>query len=559
MKAKKAAPIRCHPMSTSDQGTTDSSSLCSKAARNRHRLMSTNNDHHSTTNTTTTDSTSFYSYDGKTDINSRQMLCQAQHLQVSNKVTNIPDHFCQSDVPLALDLSNAYNLRMIGRSAFQCPSLQTIIWPTTNQTDDQDVGDTSPHLQELGAGAFEACCNLQHLDWSQLLQLISISESCFLACKGLQTIKMAPNLNRIGSQAFGYCKALREIQWNGIPIIELEADLFTACSQLTYLDLTDLKQLRIIGPRVFKNCKGLECVEFPASLETIGMGAFYGCESLKQVKFASDCTAPTNELLIDQAAFAKCTSLSFFDMPNCVTRLAPLTFWGCTNLETLILSPTLESIGGSALGNCVSLKEVTLPSTMNQESIGPNAFFNCPIELGSDIWYWHYPRHENDFHHNIFNDGRCLPSIVTKVKIIISGNAQWYASYAPIDHPNGKEALEWVDIQGNDDLLSAIQLSLQFPKATAATISKDRLIRMYNNAPICQSLFRTAIDDRQEHFVPKLFRTLMFQDDGDQQETRDIMEKFKEIQLVHANTIHQLVSRRVGIDFPFEPFAFLCS
>jgi hypothetical protein len=500
----------------------------------------------------------YYRYDGKTNNDLRQLL-RAQRIQVSNQATEIFDHSCQSNILVELDLSGAYNLRIIGRSAFHCPSLQTIAWPTIHQPDDDGDDEASPKLQNIGAGAFEACCSLQHLNWSQLLQLKSIGESCFLVCKGLETIKMAPNLSRIGSQAFAYCQALREVQWNGIPIMELEADLFTACSQLAHLNLTDLKQLRIIGPRVFRNCKGLQRVEFPPTLESIGMGAFYGCESLKQVKFASDCTAPTNQLLIEQAAFAKCTSLTFVDMPNFVTRLAPLTFWGCTKLETLILPPTLESIGGSALGNCISLKEVTLPSTMNQKSIGPNAFFKCPIERGSDVWFWHYPRHENDFHHDIFNDGRCLPSIVTKVKIIIAPDAQWYASYAPIDHPNGKEALQWVDIQGNDDLLSAIQLSLLFPKATASTISMDRLIRMYNNVPICQSYFRSAIDDRQEHFFPKLFRTFLFQEDDDQQETRDIMEKFEEIQLVHANTIHQLVCRRVGIDLPFEAFAFLCA
>jgi hypothetical protein len=37
---------------------------------------------------------------------------------------------------------------------------------------------------------------------------------------------------------------------------------------------------------VFSESKGLETVEIPKSVESIGLGAFRSCENLKEVRFA---------------------------------------------------------------------------------------------------------------------------------------------------------------------------------------------------------------------------------------------------------------------------------
>ena len=510
-----------------------------------------------------TESSPFFLYNGEQENTTTRPQLRAQHLQVSDNVSEIPDHFCNSDVPIHLNLSEACNLQVIGKSAFQCALLKKIEWPTTTTRTDVGGDDEeekacddslSPKLQDIRQEAFAFCCSLEELDLSTLHHLTSIGSASYAFCSAMKTIKMAPNLCHIGERAFSGCKALRDIDWNGMPLNELQADLFVKCSSLTSLDLSHLTELRTIGPRVFKDCTGLEFVKFPSTLESIGMGAFYGCESLKQVQFASHCTAPSKRLEIEQGAFAQCTSLTFFELPEYVTRLAPLTFWGCINLEKVIFQPTLESIGGSALGNCVALKEVTLPSTMNEESIGPNAFFKCPNAHGTDVWSWHYPRHENDYDENVFQDGKRLPANVTKLKIVAS--KRWVPSCLSFDHPNGTDALEWVDLQG-DDLLHAIQLSIMYPKATAQTLPVNRLIRMYNAAPTCRSDFKAAIDERRSHFFSNAFRLILYEMREDE-EKNDIMRKFVEIQLAHANTIHQLVSRRVHLDLPFEPFAFFC-
>ncbi|KAL3933261.1 MAG: hypothetical protein SGBAC_010477 [Bacillariaceae sp.] len=507
----------------------------------------------STSGQSETEYTAFYRFDGKESNDWEQL--HAEHLEVSSKVTEIPEHFCHAYAPISLDLSGACDLRMIGRRAFQCPRLQMVSWPEKNcrRKYDENDGSVSPQLQELEEEAFQGCCSLREVVWSQLHHLVSIGGKCFHRCTSLETVKMAPNLSHIGARAFAYCHALREIQWNRVPLMQLEEELFAECSQLTHLNLTDMNGLRIIRPRVFKNCKGLERVQFPSTLESIGSGAFYGCESLTEVKFARDCTSQTKQLLIGQAAFAKCTSLTSFDMPNYVPTLAPLTFWECTKLETLKLPPNLESIGGSALGNCIVLQEVVFPPNMKQESIGPNAFFKCPFERGTDIWYWQHPRHENDYDQNIFDDGLLLPTCVTKVMVVVSGE-HFFDSHAPIGHPKGEESLEWVDIQSND-LLSAIQLSNKFPRATASTISMDRLVRMYNSAPICWSDFCRTIKDRRKQFYSSSFRAILFCG-GRDQEKRDILEKFGKIQLAHVNTIHQFACGQVGLDLPLLPFAF---
>lgn len=59
-----------------------------------------------------------------------------------------------------------------------------------------------------------------------------------------------------------------------------------------------------------------------------------------------------------------------------VTAILPNGFAEATSLETVILPPSLVSIGAGAFLGCESLAEITLPSSL--VSIGASAFLGCP-------------------------------------------------------------------------------------------------------------------------------------------------------------------------------------
>ena len=101
-----------------------------------------------------------------------------------------------------------------------------------------------------------------------------------------------------------------------------------------------------IEPSAFANLSGLESVDIPQTVTTIG-----------------------------ESAFKNCTALQTLNLPSCITTIAKATFYGCTGLTSITLPPNLESIGEAAFAKCAALPSITFPITLG--TIGRNAFVGC--------------------------------------------------------------------------------------------------------------------------------------------------------------------------------------
>ena len=64
------------------------------------------------------------------------------------------------------------------------------------------------------------------------------------------------------------------------------------------------------GEYSFENCKTLETVTLPSSLEVIGEGAFSGCSSLR-----GELTLPDSLKRIEESAFSGCSKLESIHFP----------------------------------------------------------------------------------------------------------------------------------------------------------------------------------------------------------------------------------------------------
>ena len=62
-------------------------------------------------------------------------------------------------------------------------------------------------------------------------------------------------------------------------------------------------------------------------------------------------------------------------LPNGVEEINEKAFYGCSGLETVVLSSSLKQIGNDAFSMCSSLKSITVPSGVT--SIRQNAFAGC--------------------------------------------------------------------------------------------------------------------------------------------------------------------------------------
>ncbi len=122
-------------------------------------------------------------------------------------------------------------------------------------------------------------------------------------------------------------------------------------SEIVSIDIPE--SVKHINDYAFIRCTNLEAVDLPDNLETLGIGALYGCSKVKEV-----------------------------EIPSTVSELHNFTFYNATALENIILNDGLESIGEKAFYHTTALVSLEIPSTVS--AIIPTAFDNSGI---TDIYY----------------------------------------------------------------------------------------------------------------------------------------------------------------------------
>ncbi len=124
-----------------------------------------------------------------------------------------------------------------------------------------------------------------------------------------------------------------------------------------------------IDREAFSKNESIESVIIPDSVTTIGVLAFWGCINLKSVKLSE------NLITINDTAFAACINLSNITIPNKVKVIGSSVFNSCTGLASVTLPEGLESIGNFAFRKCVSIEHLTIPA--NVESLEKDVFDSC--------------------------------------------------------------------------------------------------------------------------------------------------------------------------------------
>ena len=160
--------------------------------------------------------------------------------------------------------------------------------------------------------------------------------------------------------------------------------------------------MTVIEHNAFCNCTGLESIEIPSSVKSIGLGVFANCNSLTGITVAQDNTnfssagnclieTSTKTLIagckssvipndgsvtvIGMYAFHNCNELVSIDIPIGVTTIGESAFFECAELTSLTIADTVTSIGTYAFLNCSKLQTVVIPNSVT--SIGGGAFNGC--------------------------------------------------------------------------------------------------------------------------------------------------------------------------------------
>ena len=207
------------------------------------------------------------------------------------------------------------------------------------------------------------------------------------------------NIRQIGEYAFYNCALITAVTFPP-EVKKIGSSAFHSCSGLERVTLTN--NLEIIGERAFYGCENLRNIVIPASVKSIGGAAFLQVPEIalsaqnRHFRLTGDgalieparkrfiycppgrrtCTIPENIQLIDNSAFAFCTSLKKITIPASVRTIKDLAFYGCENLEKVNIPAGVRFIGEYAFMGCNKLETVIIrgPAVVCEGAFGKGCF-----------------------------------------------------------------------------------------------------------------------------------------------------------------------------------------
>ena len=163
---------------------------------------------------------------------------------------------------------------------------------------------------------------------------------------------------------------------------------FAWCDSLTSIVIPD--SVTSIGDGAFAWCGSLTSVVIGNSVTSIGNRAFMDCRSFTSITVADANTAyksvdgnlytKDGKTLIQYAVGKTDTS---FTIPNSVTAIGDVAFYGCSGLTSVVIPDSVTMIDSYAFYRCDSLASVTIGNRVT--SIGDYAFAHCYRLI--DVYY----------------------------------------------------------------------------------------------------------------------------------------------------------------------------
>ena len=315
-------------------------------------------------------------------------------IEIPNSVTDIETFAFDGCTNLAsIEIPNS--VTNIGMGAFQnCTDLASI----TVEEGNPEYHSNGNCLIETDTKTLVSGCKNSVIPSDG--SVTSIAEYAFKGCESLESITIPNSVTRIGILAFGYSGVYNSDNYkNGI--LYIDNCLIEVVSDEEHENYNVEPDTRLIADFAFSNCEGLESIEIPNSVTSIGKGVFEYCCDLASITVEEgnpeyhsngNCLIETdtktlvsgckNSVIpsdgsvtsIAEYAFKGCESLESITIPNSVTRIGDSAFSCCYGLTSIEIPNSVTSIGDSAFSCCYGLTSITIPNSVTD--IGEDAFYD---------------------------------------------------------------------------------------------------------------------------------------------------------------------------------------
>lgn len=243
---------------------------------------------------------------------------------------------------------------IVGKEAFDYAKITSITIPNTVTT--------------IESSAFENCKNIQILEIPN--SVITIGSSAFSGCDKLDNVTMSSEVSSIESFAFGSCKNLRKF-YIGAKVSSINKLAFYNCQSLQEFEVDENSSFFTTQSGILYTKDMQELVKCPMAL------------------YAEEYIVPNGVKVIRAEAFATCTNIKRFYLPETLTTIGECAFENC-EMASIRIPQTVTSIGESAFNRCDNLESLVLPE-------GTNKIQNTTLHGCKSLTYVYIPANVKEF------------------------------------------------------------------------------------------------------------------------------------------------------------------
>ena len=334
--------------------------------------------------------------------------------QINNKDVVEIGEYAFSNLKINTVIDTIYipeTVKIIKAGAFYgCENIENIIFKPNSQ------------LEVIEESAFRNCSSLTNIVLPDTL--ISLGDKSFYGCSSLNSITIGENVSDIGSASFAYC---------GIELINLSEEnvyygycddsiyrksdegntLIYSCVGSVVYKIPDcittigeyafygnnhifkinLNNVEDISDYAFYECDDFGSIEYPKTLVNIHENSFYKCDNIENVYYKGTleewCALEFNNAIVNPMYYAeniymKDNNIYFevidLEIPNTITFIGDYQFYGFDNLESVIISSSVQEIGNNAFNKCIELSTIEFQKdTIQLTNVTTNAFDECDV------------------------------------------------------------------------------------------------------------------------------------------------------------------------------------